>query len=174
MEGVKHRRTGLLPKDICEHAAITPEVYADALIVTVELGNLSSMRPFLLKHADLYDLEAVKEKPGYARLNPKFHDDIEKAFGKAAPGGTRTKTYDIQTAEKVEETFEELESPRVLPEIVDLINAYVVADTQTPKRKAQIAVKKAAKRVASHVTSTSTKIEGSEDIGSGWVGENQA
>ena len=34
MEGVKSGRVDLLPEDICNHAAITPELYADALIVT--------------------------------------------------------------------------------------------------------------------------------------------
>ena len=40
MEGVKRGRVNLLPKDICEHAAITPELYADALIVTAGLGEV--------------------------------------------------------------------------------------------------------------------------------------
>ena len=69
MEGVKSGRVGLLPEDICNHAAITPELYADALIVTAEWWKYNDMRQFLLKKADRYDLEAVKKKPGYADLN---------------------------------------------------------------------------------------------------------
>ena len=110
MEGVKSGRVDLLPEDICKHAAITPELYADALIVTAEWGKYNGMRQFLLKQADRYDLEAVKEKAGYADLNPEFRDAIEEALKTAAPGGTRTRTYDIQTVEKAEETFEELGS----------------------------------------------------------------
>ena len=69
MEGVKSGRVDLLPEDICEHAAITPELYADALIVTAGLGKYNGMRQFLLKQADRYDLQAVKEKAGYADLD---------------------------------------------------------------------------------------------------------
>ena len=36
MGGVKSRTVDLLPKDICNDAAITPELYADALIETAE------------------------------------------------------------------------------------------------------------------------------------------
>ena len=129
------------------------------------------MRQFSLKQADRYDLEAVRKKAGYACLNSEFRDVIEEALKTAAPGGTRTQ--DIEGMEKAEETFEKLESPRVPPEIVDLISAYALADTQTPRRKAQIAVKKAVKKAASDVTSTSTKIEGSGNIGSERVGEDQ-
>ena len=80
MEGVKMDRVDLLPTDICNHAAITPELYADALIVTAEWEKYDDMRLFLLKNADRYDLQAVKEKPGYADLNPEFRDAIEKAL----------------------------------------------------------------------------------------------
>ena len=97
---------GRLPDDICKHAAITPELYADALIETAERRNHNDMRQFLLKNADRYDLEAVKEKAGYADLNAEFRDAIEEALKTAAPGGTRTRTYDIQTVRKAEETFD--------------------------------------------------------------------
>ena len=63
------------------------------------------MRHFLLKKADRYDLETLKGKPSYAGLDPGFRDAIEKALEEAAPGGTRTRTYDIQTVEKAEETL---------------------------------------------------------------------
>ena len=67
------------------------------------------MRQFLLKQADRYDLQTVKEKAGYASLDPEFRDAIEKALEKAAPGGTRTRAYDIQTVKNAKETFEGLE-----------------------------------------------------------------
>ena len=168
MEGVRSGKVYLLPDDICNHAAITPELYADALIEIINWLREADIRQFLLKQADQNDLQAVKEKAGYADLYSESRDVIEEALKTAAPGGTRTK--DIERMEKAEETFEKLESPQVPPEIVDLINAYVLADTQTPRRKAQIATKK----VASDVTSTLPKIEGSGDIGSERVGEDQA
>ena len=102
MEGVKSGRVDHLPTDICNHAAITPELYADALIVTAGLGKYNPMRKFLLKQADRYDLEAVKEKAGYADLKADFRGAIEEALKTAAPGGTRTRAYDIQTVEKAE------------------------------------------------------------------------
>ena len=96
-----------MPKNICGHAAITPELYADALIVTAEWWKYD-MRQFLLKKADRYDLEVVKEKAGYADLNPGFRDDIEKALGTAAPGGTRQHKYLVQSAKIAKETFDEI------------------------------------------------------------------
>ena len=57
--------------DIYNHAAITPEIYADALIISAGASDDDSdMRQFLLKNADRYDLQAVKEKAGYADLKP--------------------------------------------------------------------------------------------------------
>ena len=95
------------------------------------------MHPFLLKRADQYDLQAVKEKEGYAGLSAKFCDDIEGFLKTAAPGGTRTRTYDIQTVEKAEETFEELGCFRESEEPVELISAYIGLDKSTPRRKAK-------------------------------------
>ena len=40
MGGVKRNRVYPRPENICEHAAITPELYADALIVTVGWGRI--------------------------------------------------------------------------------------------------------------------------------------
>ena len=93
------------------------------------------MRQFLLKQADRYDLEAVKEKAGYADLNPEFRNAIEEALKTAAPGGTRTRAYDIQTVEKAEETFEELRHDGITTEIADLISAYVTVYVPTPRRE---------------------------------------
>ena len=161
-EGVKRNEVGLVTTDICEHAAITPELYADALTVTTaEWEKYGYMRQFLLTRASRYDLEAVKEKAGYAGLNPEFRDAIEKALKTAAPGGTRTRTYDIQTVEKAEETFKELRHDGISAEIADLISAYVTVYAPN-RREDQTASKKAAKKVASDVTSTpTTKTESS-------------
>ena len=162
MERVKRGMVDYLPNDFCKHAAITPELYADALTETADRWSNNGMRRFLLEQADSYDLEAVRDKAGYADLNPEFCGAIEKALKTAAPGGTRTMIYDIQSAEKAEETFEELRHDGITTEIADLISAYVTVYVPTPRRIARIA----AKKVVSDFTSTSTKIEGSEDIGS--------
>ena len=120
------------------------------------------MRQFLLKNADRYDLQAVKEKAGYADLNLEFRSAIEKALKAAAPGGTRTRTYDIQTVGKLEETFKELRHDGITTEIANLISAYVTVDAPT-RREGQTASKKATKKVASDVTNTpTTKTESSK------------
>ena len=109
MEGVKNGRVDLLPTDICKHAAITPELYADALIGTAEWGKHDHMRQFLLKQADRYDLQAVKEKAGYAGLNAEFRDDIEKALKTAAPGGTRTRPTIFKVLRKLRKHLRSLD-----------------------------------------------------------------
>ena len=81
MEGVKSGIVNRLPEDICEHAAITPELYADALTVAAGWVGISSTRKFLLKQADRYDLQVVKEKLGYTDIKPEFRNAIEKAWG---------------------------------------------------------------------------------------------
>ena len=171
MEGVKRARVTFLPTDICNHAAITPELYADALIVTaVKLWGYDDVRLVLLKNADRCDLQAVKEKAGYADLNPEFRDAIEEALKAPAPGGTRTRAYDIQTVEKAEETFADFGSSGIPKDPLSIVSDFVALDAPA-RREGQTASKKAAKKVASDVTSTSTKIEGSGDIGSERVGE---
>ena len=117
------------------HAAITPELYADALIVTAGLGKYNGMRRFLLKKADRYDLEAVKEKAGYAGLNSEFRDDIEEALKTAAPGGTRTRTYDIQTVEKAGETFDELGSSGIPEDVFSIVGDSVMLDAPKQTRR---------------------------------------
>ena len=136
MEGVKHDRVDRLPEDICEHGAITPELYADALIVSDKWGHNYSRR-FLLENADRYDLETLKEKVGYADLESEFRDVIEEALKIAAPGGTRQHKSLVQSAEKAEETFEGLGYFRESEEPVDLISAYLGVDKPTPRRKAK-------------------------------------
>ena len=78
------KKVGLLPEDIYKHATITPELYADALIATAGWGKYNDVHLFLLTNADRYDLQAVKEKVGYADLSAGFHDDIEEALKTAA------------------------------------------------------------------------------------------
>ena len=140
MEIVEHGTVGLLPDDICKHAAITPKLYADALIVSAGWWKHDSMRQFLLQNADRYDLQAVKEKEAYADLKPEFHDDIEEVFGEAAPGGTRTRTYDIQTVEKAEEVFEELGSSGISKGIFSIASDFVALDAST--RGTSLAIQK--------------------------------
>ena len=132
--------------DIYNHAAITPELYADALIITATGWKYHYTRQFLLKRADRYDLQAVKEKAGYADLNPEFRDAIEKALEKAAPGGTRTRAYDIQTVEKARETFEWLGHPGISEDVFNIISDSVMRDP--PKRRSQTASTKAPKKLS--------------------------
>ena len=98
------------------------------------------MRRFLLKRADRYDLEAVKEKEGYEDLKLEFRDAIEKALEKTAPGGTRTRTYDIQTVEKAEETFDELGHPGISKDVLSIVVDFVALDAST--RKEPLAIQK--------------------------------
>ena len=104
------------------------------------------MRQFLLKKADRYDLEAVKEKAGYADLNPEFRDDIEEALKTAAPGGTRTRAYDIQTVEKAEETFAELGHPGISEDVFSIVGDSVMRDAPT-RREAKLFLRKPPKRL---------------------------
>ena len=163
-----------LSTDIFKHTAITPELYAKALIVTdTESWGYDGIRQFLLKNADRYDLQAVKEEAGYAGLRSEFRNAIEEALGKAAPEGTRTRAYDIQTLEKARETFEWLGHPGISEDVFSIVAGSVMRDP--PKgRIAQTTTKEATKNVASDVTSASTEIEGSGDIGNERVGEDQA
>ena len=174
MKGVKKDNVNFLPEGICNHAAIAPELYADALIIIAEWGKHHPLRPSLLKNADRYDLEAVKEKAGYEGLNAGFRDAIEEALKTAALGGTRTRTHDIQTVEKAEETFADLGHPGISEDVFNIISDSVALDAPA-RRESQTASKKAAKKVASDISSTlTTKTEGSGDIGSERVGEDQA
>ena len=170
IEGVKHGRVSFLPENICNHAAITPELYADALIVSVGLWN-DNMCPFLLKKADRYDLEAVKKKAGYADLDAEFRNAIEETLKAPAPGGTRTKAYDIQTVENAEGVFEGLDHPGIPEDVFNIIGESVALGEPTEGEEGQTTTEKAPEKVASDVTTTSTEVEGSGDIGSERVGE---
>ena len=141
MAGTESGIVDLLPEDISSHAAITPELYADALIVTAYWGRYNSMRIFLLKHADRYDLQTVKEKACYAGLKVEFRDAIEEALKAPAPGGTRTRTYDIQTVEKAEETFADLGSSGISKDVFSIASDFVALDAST--RKEPLAIQNA-------------------------------
>ena len=91
---------------------------------------------------------------GYADLDSEFRDAIEKALGKAAPRGTRTRAYDIQTVEKARKTFEELGSFGIPEDVFNIVGESVMRNP--PKRRSQIASTKAPENVVSDVTSTST------------------
>ena len=51
MEGAKRGIVDRLPRDICEHAAITPELYADALIVTADRVEVLTIHASILTKA---------------------------------------------------------------------------------------------------------------------------
>ena len=149
IEGVKLGMVDLLPTDICEHAAITPELYADALIVTVRWGKDDDMRQFLLKQADRYDLQVVKKKAGYAGLKPEFRDAIEKALKTTAPGGTRQHKYLVQSAKIAKETFDEI-TGKEFPGITDITGSFLTGRPSTRERA------KAVKQTIGEVTMTLT------------------
>ena len=94
------------------------------------------MRQFLLKQADRYDLEAVKEKPGYADLNPEFHVAIEEALETAAP--ERIRNQDIRRVQIAKETFEELGHSGVPGMIAELIGSYII-DVPNIKMRTKVA-----------------------------------
>ena len=168
MEGVKHGNVYHLPEDICEHAAITPELYADALIETAEWGKYRSMRQFLLKQADRYDLEAVKEKEGYAGLNPGFRDAVKEALKTAKPEGTRNPKYLVQSAKIAKETFDEI-TGKEFPGITDITGSFLTGRPTTRERA------KAVRQTIGEVTKTRTP-EPTRDIGDilgAYVGEDE-
>ena len=138
MEGVKSKRGYRLPDDICNHAAITPEVYAKALIVVADRRICDDMREFLLENADRSDLRAVKEKAVYADLNFEFRDAIERALKRAMLRGTRV--GDIERAKIAKKTLDEITSVRVPPEIADVVGSYLV-EKFTSKKKVKIVKK---------------------------------
>ena len=65
-----------------------------------------------------------------------------------------------------------LDHPGISEDVFSIVGDSVALDAPT-RREGQTASTKAPKKVASDVTSTSTKIEGSGDIGSERVGEDQ-
>ena len=168
MEGVKSARVTFLPMDSCGHPAITPELYADALILTAEWRKDQPMRQFLLENADRYDLQAVKEKVGYADLNPEFRDAIEEVLKTAAPGGTRTRAYDIQSAKIAKETFDEI-TGKEFPGITDITGSFLTGRPTTKERA------KAVRQTIGEITKTRTPSP-TKDIGdvfSAYVGEDE-
>ena len=168
MGGVKGGGVALLPVDICEHAAITPELYADALIVTAEKGNDVFTRQLLLKQADRYDLQAVKEKEGYEGLNAGFRDAIEEALKTAKPEGTRWPKYLVQSAKIAKETFDEI-TGKEFPGITDITGSFLTGRPTTRERA------KAVRQTIEEVTKTRTPLP-TKDIGDilgVYVGEDE-
>ena len=108
-EGVKSAREDVL-KHTFDHPAITPELYADALIESEKRWESCKLtREWLLKGADRDDLQAVNDNDGYADLILPFRTAIENALEIAKPGGTRTRAYDIQSAKVTKKEFMEIE-----------------------------------------------------------------
>ena len=136
MEKAKKGIAGFLPENICNHAAITPELYADALIKTAEWWKHHPMREFLLEQADRYDLETLKEKGGYAGLNAEFRDAIEEALETVEPG--RVRNQDIRRVQIAKETFEELGHSGVPEMIAELIGSYII-DVPGIKKRTKVA-----------------------------------
>ena len=168
IEGAKHGIVSNLPENICNHAAITPAVYADVLTVTAKWLKHDYMLPFLLKQADQYDLQAVKEKPGYADLNAGFRDAIEGALKTAAFGGTRTRTYDIQSAKIAKETFDEI-TGKEFSGITDITGSFLTGRPTTRERA------KAVRQTIGEVTMTRTPPP-TKDIGDilgAYIGEDE-
>ena len=134
MRGAKSGSVYLFPTDICNHAAITPELYADALILTVGwVKHSSSTRRFLLENADRYDLQAVKEKTGYADLEPESRDAIEEALKTAAPEGTRRPKHLVQSAKIAKETFDEI-TGKEFSGITDITGSFLTGRPTTRER----------------------------------------
>ena len=134
-EGVERAREDVLKRTF-DHPAITPGLYADALIVTEKRwGPCKLTREWLLERADRVDLQEVQERINFRILDFKFRAAIDEALKTAQPGGTRT--HDIQRVERAEEIFEKLGYFRESEEPVDLISAYLGVDKPTPRRKAK-------------------------------------
>ena len=167
MEGVKDRRVYLLPGDIRGHGAITPELYADALMVTAE-GWGYGVRQFLLARADRYDLQIVKEKAGCAGLNAGFRDAIEEALKTAKPEGTRWPKYLVQSAKIAKETFDEI-TGKEFSGITDIIGSFLTGRPTTRERA------KAVRQTIEEVTMTRTPQPTKEigDILGAYVGEDE-
>ena len=66
---------------------------------------------------------------------------LRRLWKTAAPGGTRTRAYDIQTVEKAEEIFEELAHPGMSKDVLSIVADSVALDAST--RKELLAIQKA-------------------------------
>ena len=124
-EGVKRNREDLLKRTF-EHPAITPGLYADALIESEKRWESCKLtREWLLKGADQDDLQAVNGNDGYADLILPFRTAIENALEIAKPGGTRTRAYDIQSAKVTKKEFMEIEHAVAISGIAKIIGEYL-------------------------------------------------
>jgi len=168
MEGVKRGIVYLFPNDICNHAAITPELYADGLIVAAGWGKYNDVRHLLLRQADRYDLQVVKENEGYADLNPEFRSAIEEALKTAAPEGTRRPKYLVRSAKIAKETFDEI-TGQEFSGITDITGSFLTGRPTTRERA------KAVRQTIRDVTKTRTP-EPTEEIDkilSAYVGQDE-
>ena len=136
-EGVKRNREDVLKRTF-DHPAITPGLYADALIESEKSWESSKLtREWLLKGADRDDLQAVNDNDGYADLIPPFRTAIENALEIAKPGGTRTRAYDIQSAKKTKKEFMEIEHAVAISGIAKIIGEYLAGQEEDEEREVE-------------------------------------
>ena len=130
------------------------------------MGAYHPMRIYLLKQADRCDLEAVKEKPGYADLNSEFRAAIEEALKTAAPEGTRRPKHLVQSAKIAKETFDEI-TGKEFSGITDITGSFLTGRPSTRERS------KAVRQTIGEVTKTRTPqlTKDIDDILSAYVGE---
>ena len=128
--GARYEHESVLDS-VIDHPAITPEIYADALIEVERMWEYGK-RKLLLSRADRADLLALQDKGVYADLKLEFRIVIDKALEVAAPGGTRT--HDVERSVRiVKQTFlEAIKSSSIKPtrEIGDILGRYMGKDAE--------------------------------------------
>ena len=90
-EGAEHHNNTWVER-FFDHPAVTPDVYANGLILS---GNDNAQDPifkWLLAEADRADLQAVQSKEYYEYLSTEFRAAIEQALLTANPEGSRHST----------------------------------------------------------------------------------
>jgi len=166
-------RAASLAKAYYNHSAILAGNYSDALYLFYEKEDSKhELFYWLLKEADIGDLEAVKNNEEWKYMFNEFKEAINEALKTAKPAGTRTMLHhDIQVTEKAEELFEnEIADLGMIEDLADVISKYVTPVAPTPRRRKQLAqraTEKALKQTTtSDVTSTPTGVKGSMGTGS--------
>ena len=128
--GARYEHVSVLD-GVIDHPAITPEVYADALIEVERMWECEK-RNLLLSRADRGDLLALQDKGIYADLKLEFRIVIDKALETAAPGGTRT--HDIERSVRIvkQTFFEAIKGSTTKPtrEISDILGRYIGKDEE--------------------------------------------
>lgn len=124
---------GTWAKRYYDHPAITPEVYAYALICSGRHELQAPGFQWLLTTADHEDLLAVQKSDDYRRAYFRFRHLIEKAVSKVKPGISRLDDP-IRRVKIAERTLDKIPHVRMSKEIVDIIGAYVTRRTSTRKR----------------------------------------